>query len=167
MEKSASDWKATVPWSWCQRWAGWRVCSCLLGLVWSLCILCPGSWEGGRAGRAGHSPSLGLPQSLYLQDGGRAERSNHRPLLYHIGVLKSATQTISSFKFWKQTKHVPARIHLHPVWFHFLHQSYFISYSCLFFKLAALCSHLLSIIQYSQGFTCCFLSVWFCVAVFF
>lgn len=57
-----------LPWSWCRRWAGWKECSCLLEPVWSLCTLYPGSWEGGRAGREGCSPSPGLLWSLYLHD---------------------------------------------------------------------------------------------------
>lgn len=58
----------TLPWSWCQHWAGWKERSCLSGPVWSLCKLCPKSWEEGRAGRGVHSPSPGLRPTLFLCD---------------------------------------------------------------------------------------------------
>lgn len=171
-------WRSTcqgdrLPWSWCRHWAGWRECSCLLGPAGSLCTRYPGSWEEGRAGRAGRSPSPGLPRSLYLHNRMTQSDANGPALLHHVFIFgykmeKSDTQSISSFKLWKQTWHVIFWIHLHPLWFHFLHQGYFIFYSCLFFMLAVLCSHLLSIIQFSQGFTCCFhLSVWFCFEMVF
>lgn len=152
-----------LPWSWCRCWAGWKECSCLLGPAGSLCTLCPGSWGGGRAGRAGRSPSPGLPRSSYLHHSNRRtyRHANNPALLYHVCVFgykiwKNNTRAISSFKLWKQSKHVTVWIYLHPLWFHFLHQGCFISYSCHFSMLAVLCSHLVSIIQFSLSFTCNF-----------
>lgn len=78
-----------LPWSWCQCWAGWRECSCLLKPVWFLCTQSPGSWGGGRAGKAGHLPSPGLPRSSYLHDSNTTtyREARNPALLYHMCIF--------------------------------------------------------------------------------
>lgn len=123
------------------------------------------SWKS-RPFTITRSPTVIVPTRQQQNNLQRCTLSSSIVSYVHLWIQERKKN--STFKLWEQMKHVIARIYLHPLWFHFLHQGYFISYSCHFFMLAVLCFHLVSIIQFSLGFTCHFhLSIWLCLEVFF
>lgn len=133
-----------LPWSLCRRWAEWKACSCLWEPAWFLCTRFPGSWEEERAGRAGHSPSPGLPRSWYLHSNTTAQSEARRVfLLYYDMYLNQDLKKIKMkpLKPFSLQVAVKAESISAPPSVHFLYQGYFIFYSCLFFMLAVLCAY--------------------------